>query len=130
MVCIFTAAHSVPFPGKISHYPLFHYVMEGRDFNTTCVVTLNRDGVKADISFILDSTKLSNSSNTTIISTRDGDRVIGTLVIRNAVLSNTQRLTCIASSVVSREFTSINQASVIHSYKGKQPVHTHGFILR
>ena len=92
--------------------------MEGRDFNTTCVVTLNSDNIKATILFMLDSTTLSNSNDTTIISTRHGDRVIGTLIIHNPVLSNMQRLSCIARSVVSRQLINISQTSVIHSYEG------------
>ena len=117
--CCFISTVARSFPGYISHYPPYQYVIKGEDFVTTCVVTLTEEDINVQVSFMMDSAViLHNSSNVTVTSTRHGDQVIGTLLIRNARLTSTQ-LKCFAFSYWERKFVNVTQTSTIYSSEGK-----------
>ena len=93
-------------------------MIKGEDFVTNCSVTLTED-IIVQVSFMRGSVTLHNSSDVTVTSTRRGDQVIGTLVIRNATLTRT-RLNCFAFGYWERKLVNVTQTSIIHSSEGKE----------
>lgn len=96
-------------------------MIKGEDFVTNCIVTLTVQDINVQVSFMLGSVAiLDNSSDVTVTSTRHGDQVIGTLVIRNARLTRTQ-LKCFAFGYWERKLVNVTQTSIIYSSEGKAP---------
>ena len=112
------AQHS--FPGEITRFAAKHYVIKGEDFNTTCVVTLDEANAKLSLVWQLAGTILSNSSNITISPTvRSSNKVTGRLIIRNAVFSDNESLTCLVFGTFKRKYVTTNRTSSIHTSVGE-----------
>ena len=113
-------AAQTPFPGEITHYPARHYVIKGQHFNTSCVVTLDKDNVKVSFMWELSNMELRNSSNVTITpAVRIGNQVMGRLIIQNAVFSDNENLKCVVFGTFKRNYVRVSRTSSLHSSVGE-----------
>jgi len=114
-VAMFTCCLSTP-PAQI-YFPMHQYMIEGRQFTTTCVVQQNSVPEPQKVLFQRGSLVVNNnSSGVTISSHTNGTHLFTTMTVASATRSDAGELKCVVVSASSENYF---QSSIIHFSVGE-----------